>query len=119
MGPVDSFRRRFAQSRGRIKETVYEDSYSLTDVGMVRQVNQDYVYTSRQTGLGHLPNLFVVADGMGGHQCRRLCFEIYGGSAGERTEDARTEKMWSVHLIAGNQDCQPGDSSGKPERMNI
>ena len=42
-------------------------TFSITDVGMVRQVNQDYVYTS-DTPLGTLPNLFVVADGMGGHQ---------------------------------------------------
>ena len=42
-------------------------SYSLTDVGVVRKVNQDYVYTSDKP-VGHLPNLFVVADGMGGHR---------------------------------------------------
>ena len=33
---------------------------------MVRQVNQDYVYMT-DNSLGPLPNLFVVADGMGGH----------------------------------------------------
>lgn len=42
-------------------------AFSITDVGMVRQVNQDYVYTSEKP-LGNLPNLFIVADGMGGHQ---------------------------------------------------
>ena len=42
-------------------------TFSITDVGMVRQVNQDYVYTS-DVPIGPLPNLFVVADGMGGHQ---------------------------------------------------
>lgn len=42
-------------------------TFSITDVGMVRQVNQDYVYASAAP-LGALPNLFVVADGMGGHQ---------------------------------------------------
>ena len=42
-------------------------TFSITDVGMVRQVNQDYVYTTGNP-LGPLPNLFVVADGMGGHQ---------------------------------------------------
>ncbi len=42
-------------------------TFSITDVGMVRQVNQDYVYTT-DNPLGSLPNLFVVADGMGGHQ---------------------------------------------------
>ena len=40
--------------------------YSVTDVGRKRKVNQDYVYVSDQP-VGNLPNLFVVADGMGGH----------------------------------------------------
>ena len=42
-------------------------TFSVTDVGMVRQVNQDYVYATDKP-LGILSNLFVVADGMGGHQ---------------------------------------------------
>lgn len=42
-------------------------TYSVTDVGVVRKVNQDYVFVSDKP-LGNLPNLFVVADGMGGHQ---------------------------------------------------
>lgn len=41
-------------------------SYSVTDVGQKRRENQDYVYASEQP-IGNLPNLFVVADGMGGH----------------------------------------------------
>lgn len=41
-------------------------SFSVTDIGKRRQLNQDYVYTS-ETSVGNLPNVFVVADGMGGH----------------------------------------------------
>ncbi len=41
-------------------------TFSMTDVGMKRKVNQDYVYTSEEP-IGNLPNLFIVADGMGGH----------------------------------------------------
>lgn len=40
--------------------------YSATDVGQRRKLNQDYVFASREP-VGNLPNLFVVADGMGGH----------------------------------------------------
>ncbi len=40
--------------------------YAGTDIGQRRQVNQDYVYASVEA-VGNLPNLFVVADGMGGH----------------------------------------------------
>ncbi|MCI8292965.1 MAG: Stp1/IreP family PP2C-type Ser/Thr phosphatase [Hespellia sp.] len=42
-------------------------TFFVTDVGVVRKVNQDYVFVT-DNPLGHLPNLFVVADGMGGHQ---------------------------------------------------
>ena len=41
--------------------------YSMTDAGRRRDMNQDYVYGS-DTVVGKLPNLFVVADGMGGHK---------------------------------------------------
>ena len=38
--------------------------YSATDVGQKRKMNQDYVFVS-ENPVGNLPNLFVVADGMG------------------------------------------------------
>ncbi len=37
-----------------------------TDKGMVREMNQDYIFVSSEP-VGPLPNLFLVADGMGGH----------------------------------------------------
>lgn len=40
---------------------------SLTDIGVQREMNQDYFYTSEEA-VGPLPNLFMVADGMGGHK---------------------------------------------------
>ncbi len=40
--------------------------FSGTDVGRKREINEDYVYTS-DSPVGNLPNLFIVADGMGGH----------------------------------------------------
>lgn len=41
-------------------------TFSITDIGRKRQLNQDYVFTSEEP-VGNLPNLFIVADGMGGH----------------------------------------------------
>ncbi len=40
--------------------------FAITDKGKVRESNQDYVFAS-DTGTGFLDNLFIVADGMGGH----------------------------------------------------
>ena len=42
-------------------------AFALTDVGQRRKINQDCVYAS-VAPVGNLPNLFIVADGMGGHK---------------------------------------------------
>ncbi len=41
--------------------------YSMTDTGIIREMNQDYFFAS-DTPIGNLPNLYIVADGMGGHK---------------------------------------------------
>lgn len=43
------------------------ESYAMTDIGSRREVNQDYVYCN-DDAVGLLPNLYIVADGMGGHK---------------------------------------------------
>ena len=40
--------------------------FSITDIGRRREINEDYLFTSDKP-VGNLPNLFIVADGMGGH----------------------------------------------------
>ena len=42
-------------------------TFSISDIGKNREMNQDYIYTS-ENAVGNLPNLFIVADGMGGHK---------------------------------------------------
>jgi len=42
-------------------------SFSMTDIGKLRKINQDYVFSS-DLPLGNLENLYIVADGMGGHK---------------------------------------------------
>lgn len=41
--------------------------YAATDIGQQRTTNQDYVYATEEQ-IGPLPNLLIVADGMGGHR---------------------------------------------------
>ena len=42
-------------------------TFSMTDAGISREMNQDYFFAS-DTAVGNLPNLYIVADGMGGHK---------------------------------------------------
>lgn len=55
-------------------------SYSITDVGEKRQINQDFVFC-KEDAVGSLPNLFIVADGMGGHNAgdyaSRFCVQVF------------------------------------------
>jgi protein phosphatase len=55
-------------------------AFSITDIGERRRINQDYVFCS-ETAVGNLPNLFIVADGMGGHNAgdyaSRFCVEVF------------------------------------------
>ncbi|MBQ2275889.1 MAG: Stp1/IreP family PP2C-type Ser/Thr phosphatase [Lachnospiraceae bacterium] len=42
-------------------------SFGKTDIGKTRRINQDYIFFS-DSPIGNLPNLYIVADGMGGHK---------------------------------------------------
>ncbi len=59
-------------------------SYALTDVGMKRSVNQDAFFISDEV-IGALPNLYIVADGMGG--------ELAGDYASNKCVEIVTEEI--------------------------
>lgn len=67
-------------------------TFSITDIGRVREMNQDYVYSSEMP-VGNLPNLFIVADGMGGH------------NAGDYASKYTVETM--VEVIMDSKETEP------------
>lgn len=64
-------------------------AHALTDIGMKRKVNQDFVWETTRT-IGMFPNLFILADGMGGAR---------GGDYASKYIARRMEKF-----IEGSQD---------------
>lgn len=67
-------------------------TFSMTDTGQVRQLNQDYLFTS-EVPVGNLDNLFIVADGMGGH------------NAGDYASKFTVENV--VRLIGESKETEP------------
>ena len=77
-------------------------TFSMTDIGRRRGMNQDYIYTS-ETPVGNLPNLFIVADGMGGH------------NAGDFASRYTVEYV--VKAIAASTLCEPAALFGEALRQ--
>lgn len=77
-------------------------SFSVTDIGKTRKLNQDYVYVS-EIPVGNLPNVFIVADGMGGHR------------AGDYASKCTTETL--VREIRGCFEKNPVRILGKAIRV--
>ncbi len=68
------------------------NTYSITDTGALRDMNQDYFFASDDP-VGNLPNLYIVADGMGGHK------------AGDYASRYTTQRM--VASVSRNQGEEP------------
>lgn len=70
-------------------------AFAATDVGKVREVNQDCVFSS--TGpVGCLPNLFIVADGMGGHKAGDIASRLTVDSVVDKLSKANSKDYISV-----------------------
>ena len=73
-------------------------TFSMTDIGRKREINQDYVFATDET-IGNLPNLLVVADGLGGHRAgdfaSRFTVEVLA-------EEVQNSKETHPEQILGN-----------------
>ncbi len=66
--------------------------YGLTDKGRMRPQNEDFLFAS-DLPVGGLPNLFAVADGMGGH------------NAGEYASECAIEAILESLRLGNEKDC--------------
>ena len=67
-------------------------TFSVTDTGVLRTMNQDYCFSS-DTPIGNLPNLYIVCDGMG------------GGVAGDFASKCAVDVILSLYDRLNKQDC--------------
>ena len=87
-------------------------TFSMTHIGQRREMNQDYMFTS-ETAVGNLPNLFLVADGMGGHAAGDYAsrftveklVELIGKSGEKEPVAGRSGQKWNGY----NDRCCNGD----------
>jgi protein phosphatase len=68
---------------------------SMTDIGRKRKLNQDYVFTA-DLSVGSLPNLYLVADGMGGHNAGGFASRYAVETIVEQISSAREKDAFTV-----------------------
>lgn len=74
-------------------------TFAITDVGRERTTNQDYIY-SNELEIGHLNNLFIVADGMGGHLGGEVASSTAAKAIASYVEKAENDKPVKIILNA-------------------
>ncbi len=91
-------------------------TFSITDVGKKRTMNQDFVYTCEEP-VGNLPNLFALADGMGGYNggeyassrsVEIICEYI------ENSQDTTPRRLFEEAIKAANSEIR-NKASDNPE----
>lgn len=80
-------------------------SFFVTDKGKTREMNQDFVYCN-DGPVGELPNLYIVADGMGGYKAgdyaSRCCVEEFVAQV-KKSEQPTVISKLSEALRVANQ----------------
>jgi len=91
-------------------------TFSISDVGKKRTMNQDYIFTS-ESPVGNLPNLFALADGMGGYNggeyASKRTVEIVTAFI-EKSKSTTPRKLFTEAIKEANSDIRT-EASENPE----
>lgn len=68
---------------------------ALTDVGQKRSGNQDFIFCLQES-IGCFPNLFIVADGMGGHKAGDLASRLTVNTIVERIKEIKSGHYFEI-----------------------
>ena len=82
-------------------------TFSKIDIGRRRNTNQDFAFVSDKP-LGNLPNLLVIADGMGGHKAGDFASRYAVESLVEAIEssaETTPEMIFQNAIQFANQNC--------------
>ena len=71
------------------------NSYGITDIGIARKYNQDYSLECDEQ-IGYLPNLYVVCDGLGGHNAGDFASSATAETFFDIAEDAESDQPLAV-----------------------
>ena len=95
-------------------------TFSKTDIGRKREVNQDYVFVSDQP-VGNIPNLLIVADGMGGHNAgdyaSKFVVQVLKKELAKSREDGPRAMMKKAIASANHQLIAESKTDAKLEGM--
>ena len=95
-------------------------TFSKTDIGRKREVNQDYVFVSDQP-VGNIPNLLIVADGMGGHNAgdyaSKFVVEVLKKELAKSREDGPRAMMKKAIASANHQLITESKTDARLEGM--
>ena len=87
-------------------------AYAITDIGKKRSFNQDYAWMTTDE-IGKLPNLFIVADGMGGHRGGGYASRLAVETILEQIQAEARQKFWWMRSV-----MQTSVSGRRQRRMN-
>ncbi|MBE5938805.1 MAG: Stp1/IreP family PP2C-type Ser/Thr phosphatase [Lachnospiraceae bacterium] len=70
-------------------------AFAETNIGIKRSSNQDYVFETLKS-VGKLPNLFIVADGMGGHKAGEIASKSAVEAAVKKIKSSKEKDPFSI-----------------------